>query len=106
MRAGDLRHVVDFERLVKRNDTAGQQVQEWEPVYTGVPAAVTYVGGVHGRRGEVVEERSTHKVHIRYIDDINPAMRIKHEGRTYEIVSCGDPTGKRAELICTVKEIR
>ncbi|MEM8863998.1 MAG: phage head closure protein [Planctomycetota bacterium] len=104
MRAGDLRHRVTFEQRDATTDDAGQAVNVWKPFAENVPAAVEFGSGSHGRRGEQVEENATHTVECRWLEGVTSAMRIRHGDRIYDIVSCGDPEGRRIRLVCNVNE--
>ncbi len=58
-----------------------------------------------GRPGETALARTTHKILMRYRDDITPDMWVEVEGERYDILYILDPYLKHIslELFCEVK---
>lgn len=100
-----LREFVTLLAAESTKDGTGQSVKNWEPLHRDVPAEVRFLSGNESRRGEQVEAITTHQVIVRWIDGITSQMRIQHGDQVYEIVSCGDPEGKRTWLVCKVNQV-
>lgn len=59
-----------------------------------------------GREADTILTRTTHKVTIRYRDDIGPEMWIEIDGARYEILYIMDPYLRHEvlEIFCEVKD--
>ena len=78
-----------------------------EPVDTVLFHPLLLHGSGSNRSGGFRRAISGHyaSAECRYLDGVDSTMRIKHENRIYEIVSCGDPEGRRISLVCNVNEV-
>jgi SPP1 family predicted phage head-tail adaptor len=47
----------------------------------------------------------THKLTLRWNEQIQPGMRLIGQGRIYNIITVQDMTGQKRELICDVEEV-
>lgn len=105
--AGLLRHRVDVLRRQDRLDAAGQPDGSWVAVRHNVPARVEFSGGAEGRRGELVESVTTHRVTLRRVPNLTAAdrLRVVDTGELLEIESIGDPTGERREWLCVCRSV-
>lgn len=107
MRAGELRHRATILKPRAGNNADGNPVQKYEPFMEGVPVAIHK--NPWGR--EFIEARTIHgvsvqRIKMRYIPGITLDMRIRLNGRTYEIIPPIDNVAERNfELILTVKEV-
>lgn len=86
--------------------TSGEPSQTWATISQGasVPAQVLGVGGGERKRGQQIEAGVTTMVTMRFRTDIDPTMRIVHDGRSLNIVRVYDPDGSRVSLVCQCKE--
>lgn len=105
MRSGQLRNRVDIERLVGSRTADGGVAQSWENFAT-VYAAIWPTTGNEPGRGQQVIAEATHKITIRYLPGLDPAMRIKKDERLFDILSIADMSEAHREMILTCKEAK
>ncbi len=96
-----LRHRVTIERKTAGADAWGQLVETWETVAI-VPAEVWPLSGREFVAAQAEQAGVTTRITIRYQAGIEPAMRVTHDGRTYNIKAVlPDPTARRhLTLMC------
>ena len=96
-----LRHRVTIEQKTAGEDAWGQPVEAWETVAI-VPAEVWPLSGREYIAAQAEQAGVTTKITIRYQAGIEPAMRITHDGKTYNIRAVlPDPTARRhITLMC------
>lgn len=86
MNAGELRHRVTFQKLVKTQDSFGQPIEQWDdvvPVWVSIEPLV----GKQYFAAETVNSEVTHKIKMRYRKGITPDMRCVFKTRIFEIIS-------------------
>ena len=96
-----LRHRVTIEQKTAGADAWGQPVETWETVAI-VPAEVWPLSGREYIAAQAEQAGVTTRITIRYQSGIEPAMRITHDGKTYNIRAVlPDPTARRhLTLMC------
>ena len=96
-----LRHRVTIEQKTAGADAWGQPVETWETVAI-VPAEVWPLSGREYIAAQAEQAGVTTKITVRYQAGIEPAMRITHDGKTYNIRAVlPDPTARRhLTLMC------
>ena len=96
-----LRHRITIEQKATGTDAWGQPAETWETVAI-VPAEVWPLSGREYIAAQAEQAGVTTKITIRYQAGIEPAMRITHDGKTYNIRAVlSDPTGRRhITLMC------
>ena len=96
-----LRHRITIEHKTAGADAWGQPVETWETVAI-VPAEVWPLSGREYIAAQAEQAGVTTRITIRYQAGIEPAMRITHDGRTYNIRAVlADPTARRhITLMC------
>ena len=96
-----LRHRITIEQKTAGADAWGQPVETWETVAI-VPAEVWPMSGREYIAAQAEQAGVTTRITIRYQAGIEPAMRITHDGRTYNIRAVlPDPTARRhLTLMC------
>ena len=96
-----LRHRVTIERKTAGADAWGQPVETWETVAIA-PAEVWPLSGREYIAAQAEQAGVTTKITVRYQAGIEPAMRITHDGKTYNIRAVlPDPTARRhLTLMC------
>jgi len=101
MLAHRLRHRITIERKTAGEDTWGQPVETWETVAIA-PAEVWPLSGREFVAAQAEQAGVTTRITIRYQAGIEPAMRITHDGKTYNIRAVlPDPTARRhITLMC------
>lgn len=79
----------------------GPAVGDWSDVQT-VPAQIDMAGGSGGESLRFGADTATgfYTIYLRYREDIRSDWRIVHaqDGRVFQVVSYGDPDGKRQAL--------
>ena len=96
-----LRHRVTIEQKTAGEDAWGQPVETWETVAIA-PAEVWPLSGREYIAAQAEQAGVTTKITIRYQAGIEPAMRVLHDGKTYNIRAVlPDPTARRhITLMC------
>lgn len=102
MRAGTLRHRVTLQALEQGRDAYGGPVETWADVAT-VWASVEAVSGRDFFAARQEQNEVTHKVTIRYRDDVTADMRVLHGGKTFGIVA-PLPDNRRTRLVLMCRE--
>ena len=106
MGIGQLRHRVEIGRYVEAQDpNTGDPTRSWQAVAT-VWAAVEGLSGQTYFAAQQTVERSDHRVTIRYRQDVQPGMIVRHTGRELEIQSALDVDGRRRWLTLICREVR
>lgn len=84
--AGMLRHVVEFQRLVRTPDGAGGFTQTWQKI-SGAPtrAMIQSMSGSERFASARVEANATHKVTIRYFAGLTEADAVMIRGKRANI---------------------
>ena len=96
-----LRHRITVGRKTAGADAWGQPVETWETVAI-VPAEVWPLSGREYIAAQAEQAGVTTKITIRYQAGIEPAMRVMHDGKAYNIRAVlSDPTLRRhLTLMC------
>lgn len=84
--AGEFRHVIIIQKLVKVRNEFGELIDTWND-FLELRAAVYPLSGKDLFAAETINSETTHKVNIRYIEGISSAMRVKFKDRYFEITS-------------------
>lgn len=86
MRAGQLRHRVDFQTLGQVQDpSSGEMVPGWTAVWAKVPASVTPLSARDLIAAQAAQSEASARIVIRYRAGVLPTMRIIHRGEVYDI---------------------
>ena len=101
---GDMRWRVVIERRVATQDEAGQPTDEWVNVARR-RAAVMALAGREAFAAQQRLGRVPTIFRLRYLDGIEPKMRLTCDGKRYDIDSAFDPDGMREELRITALEL-
>lgn len=84
MRAGELRHRVDFQRpALVQDSTTGELVAGWETVWEKVPASFKPFSARSLFAAQAAQSEASARVVIRYRAGVEPAMRIIFRGQPY-----------------------
>jgi len=84
MRAGALRHIIEIEVNTPTRDAYGGLVDVWT-VHKRVWAQVGPLGGTELLRSDQLTAKTTHRIIIRYLGSVTEQMRVKFEGRYFNI---------------------
>lgn len=104
MRAGELRHLIDFEAATETQNEYGEPVKTWAQV-GHMWAKKEDLSGRELFQAQQVHAGITTQFTVRYTDALNPEMRISYGGQFYDIKSIGDPDGRnqKLEIVCERK---
>jgi SPP1 family predicted phage head-tail adaptor len=86
MNPGDLRHRITLQKLTTTTNPNGFEVQTWEDFKT-VWAKVTNLHGREYFAAAAVQAENTVKFTIRYLEGIDPSMRILFRRKQYNITA-------------------
>ncbi len=104
IRAGAMRHLVEFRRRTEERDSAGEPLGTWTTVATRrcavrrTPGSEVWGAAQRSARVPVVLE-------LRYLDGITADMRAVLDGRVLNIISAVDQAGLQEELVVTAEEL-
>jgi len=101
MKIGDMRHRITFQQPIKTPDGHKGHTVKWQDVVT-VWASVEPLSGREYFYSHQIKAEVTHRVKIRYREDIIVKMRIKHLDRVLEIESILDKKERHEvlEILC------
>lgn len=106
MKIGEMRHRITFQQEIKTPDGHKGFTIQWQDLVT-VWASVEPLSIASTREyfySHQIKPEVTHKVKMRYREDITEKMRIKHRGRVLDIKSIIDLKERREELEILCKE--
>jgi len=102
---GQLSSRVTLERPVRTDDGSGGATIEWQAVAT-LWARIEPVEASERNAADRLATRITHKITLRFRDDVEGGMRILHRGRKLVIASWRDPDETRRFLVLDAVEER
>lgn len=86
MRAGQLRHRIDFQILGEVQDPgSGEMVPGWSTIWAKVPASVTPLSARDLIAAQAAQSEASARMMIRYRAGVLPTMRIIYRGEVYDI---------------------
>ncbi len=100
---GTMRHQVRIEQRSTTRDAAGEPLDSWSlfverrAELMRTPGREIFDQGRNGRVPTVFK--------LRFIEGIQPKMRLLSGGKVYDIISAIDPDGHRAETVVTTEEL-
>lgn len=100
-----LRHRVTIQNFVSTQDgTTGAVTDTWKNVSTDVPAEIWPMSGREFVAAQSIQAGVTTKITIRYVDGVEPRMRVVHGSDIYNIKAVlPDPSLRRhLTLMCEV----
>jgi SPP1 family predicted phage head-tail adaptor len=105
IRAGELDQRVTFRRKTIAYDSYGAQIPTWADAFT-VPAGVTTTGGKEFYAAQKKNAETECLFKIRYTEKVNVQMRVKWNGREFEILPpINDVNAKHTTLLISGKEV-
>ena len=102
--AGTLRHEGGLQRTVPVPDGQGGHGEDWQEV-ARVFARIEPVSARSVVVADRAEARVTHRVTVRFRDDLLSGMRFLFEERVLEIAAVHDPEERGRFLQCLVREV-
>jgi len=101
--AGRLRHRLFLQRAATADDGSGGFTTAWVEL-AAFWGAIETISGRETAGSDAVKAEATHRIVIRYRDDVGPAKRLRFYARVFEIISAADPDGRRRRLVCQCVE--
>ena len=105
MDAGMLKHRVTLERLVETPDLGGGLTITWNEVTT-IWASIESVRAAMRNLAQQSRETVTHRIILRYRDDVASGWRFRKGNRTFRIITVHDPDETGRYLVCRTEEER
>ena len=103
MRAGEIRKRIVIEQRSTAQDTFGGQVTTWSVVAT-VWAGIRPMSGRELITAQAVQSEVTHQIIMRYQAGIAARMRVRHDGRLFNILAVLDQNERHRQLTLLCQE--
>lgn len=100
---GKLRQRLTIQRAEMARNEVGEYIPAWEDWAT-VWAAVEPASGKNYYAAKALNADVDGRVRIRYLDGLEPTMRIIHDGRILRIISILNPNEDKREIHIMYKE--
>jgi SPP1 family predicted phage head-tail adaptor len=86
MKAGRLRHRVQFQELIVQMDSDGAQEPTWVDIFPAlIPADIAALSGRSLIAAQAVQSKVTTRIVVRHRPGLKPSMRVIHRDTTYNI---------------------
>ena len=102
MRAGTLRHAGSIEEYTQTVDGFGGVTKVWTE-FSKVWCAINPLRGTEKYVSAEKHATATHQVTIRYLDGVEPKMRLLSRGREFEVISVIN-VGERDKMMQLIVE--
>jgi SPP1 family predicted phage head-tail adaptor len=102
---GALRNRVTIEAATPTPDGAGGETVTWSSVATAWAAVDTIGAGEAAVAGHTAGV-ATHRITMRFRDDLAGGMRVAWRGRTFRVLTASDPDESRRFLVIETLEER
>lgn len=103
MQSGKLRHRITIQQPTNTAGSMGQVTTTWSDLAT-VWASVEPLSGSERWRAQQVQPGVSHKVTLRYLAGVTPAMRVQHGTRYLNIDSVLNTEERNVELVLNCVE--
>lgn len=99
MRAGDLKYRIELLKPTESKGSLGNVKQEYSSFVDDlIPVAIRSIKQTENYVSEQIKTKSELKFVMRYLPGVDTSMRVKFEGKTYEILDVLNPIYARKEL--------
>lgn len=105
MRAGLLRHTVTLQERTTADDGAGGVTETWVDV-DHIPARVMPLAGTELFAAQQNMSRVSHRIEMRYRDDVVSQMRLLYRERVFDIQAVINVGERDRELHLMCEELR
>ena len=102
----DYRYKIDFLKRVDGYDDYGEPIDDWQPFKTGIWASKEPLLGNEYFNALTTNTKVEVKFNMRYVEGITNEMRIRHDGKVYEILSAINVKGLNRELLCYCRLVK
>jgi len=103
MRAGKLKHLGVIEAYTESKNSVGEVIKTWSE-FAKVRCDIKPLNGNEKYVSKEKHATATHQVIIRFIDGVNPKMRLVARGRIFEIESALNVNEQDRMMQLIVKE--
>ena len=103
MRAGRLKHPVTIQRFISTVNDFGETIEEWSDLYT-TRAEIKPISAKEIFASDRPITEMTHKITIRYREELKPTDRIKFNNRYFNITSIANYNEQNQVLEILTKE--
>jgi SPP1 family predicted phage head-tail adaptor len=97
MRAGTMRRQIVIQQSNATQNTSGDPIPAWETFAT-VRAAIVPLQGRELLAAQQIVASVSHRLDMRYVVGVTPAMRVTYDGRYFDIQAAIDPTELKREM--------
>lgn len=104
IRAGLLRHRIDFLKVVKTKNSFNESIDSFELVKS-TPAGILKNKVVETSVADGIDSIDFKNFIVRYAKWINTDLVIRFDGKEYEIKNIDNPEHRNRELIITTQEV-
>jgi len=105
---GELKKRITVQEVVETPDGGGGFTDAWQSISTNpdLYASITPLSSGESLKFHQLENSATHKIIIRYRDDLTTSMRILNGTTVYDINAIADIKGRNEylEILTTLKE--
>lgn len=105
MRTGLMRRVVTLQSTTSVSDGGGGTTETPVPLAENISARVEPLSGDEQLRAMQTGMVAPHRFTMRYRSDVQGALTLLYDGRTFDIKSVVDPEEKHRELIILADEV-
>jgi SPP1 family predicted phage head-tail adaptor len=102
---GVLRHRLAIELAVDAADGGGGTTRAWQPAGSAW-AMIEPIDGDARVIAQAPAQMVTHRVTLRFRDDIDGGHRFVEGARIFQVQAAFDPDGTRRRLVCLVEEVK
>jgi len=100
---GLLRTEFSLQRATTAGDGMGGHTESWSEA-TKVLGRIEPVGAATRFAADQSEETVTHRITLRWRDDLRSGMRLVRDGRSFEVLTVHDPDETGRYLECRTRE--
>ncbi len=103
IQAGKLRHMLEVQAPSKLRDAEGGETENYRTV-TFVYGSLEPLAGRELEIARATHARVTHRVKTRYREELTAAKRLRHEGRSFGVLSVRNVEERDRDHVLLVEE--
>lgn len=103
--AGILNRRIDLQAPSRTPDGMGGHTLTWTTIIASLPAAIWPTSAKETIAGGREATGITHRIRIRYRDNVRPSWRVLHKGKYFNIISIINPGTEYKALDLMAKEV-
>lgn len=101
--AGLLKHRLVLEQIIETSDESGGLIVTWVEVAT-IWASIDSVHAAMRHLAQQSKETITHRIIVRFREDISSGWRFRKGNRLFKIITVRDPDETGRYLVCRAEE--